>query len=71
MHNRAVAGELSPEATTAGLGVDLAIPDRMSDFLGTRNRKARQAGRSTSESKASAARKHGATGARPRKEAKS
>jgi hypothetical protein len=51
------------------LDADLAIPDLMAGFLGTRTWMARQAGRATSEHKANAARRNGAKGGRPRKAA--
>ncbi len=49
------------------LDVDLSIPGLLAGIFGTRAYMARQAGRTTSPAKASAARRNGAKGGRPRK----
>ena len=49
------------------LDVDLSIPGLLAGIFGTRSYMARQAGRTTSPAKASAARTNGAKGGRPRK----
>lgn len=49
------------------LDVDLSIPGLLAGIFGTRAHMARQAGRATSPAKASAARRNGAKGGRPRK----
>ena len=47
--------------------MDLSIPGLLAGVFGTRAHMARQAGRATSPAKASAARRNGAKGGRPRK----
>ena len=49
------------------LDVDLSIPGLLAGIFGTRAYMARQAGRTPSPAKASAARRNGAKGGRPRK----
>ena len=49
------------------LDVDLSLPGLLGGIFGTRAYMARQAGRTTSPAKASAARRNGAKGGRPRK----
>jgi hypothetical protein len=51
------------------LDVDLSIPGLLAGIFGTRAYMARQAGRTTSPAKASAARRNGAKGGRPRNSA--
>ena len=51
------------------LGVDLTVPGLLSGLFGTASFMARRGGRSTSASKAAAARANGAKGGRPRRTA--
>ena len=51
------------------LDVDLSVPGLLAGLFGTRAHAARQAGRSTSPAKASAARMNGLKGGRPRRTA--
>lgn len=53
------------------LDVDFTVPGLLAGIFGTRSWMAQQAGRSTSDAKASAARANGAKGGRPRKLASS